>query len=329
MNKVNISNLSHEEFLAQRGLGSSDSATICGKNPYKTKYELYAEKKGMVGSFSGNSKTYWGKVLEEIIAKEAYKLLLQADGNLKLEANEFIYKLEDCDFITATPDYWIMSEKNDPILLEIKNTGEYSRKDWQDNVPLIYYYQVQHQLLVTKANKAYIAALVGGNDLIIKEIKSDEEVQKEILEACIDFDSRIRNNLPPEFQAGDSDLLNKIYKEDKEITEIQLTDISMALEIKLIDEQIKELENQKEGLICKIKLEMGGAQKADNEVLSITWKAQKRESLDTKRIKDEAPELYDVAIAASLAPVKSMFLTVTLSLVFTSISLFVVDSLTV
>lgn len=53
-------------------IGGSDAATICGLNPWKTRYQLWQEKTGQAEptDLSENERVYWGNVLEEVVATE-------------------------------------------------------------------------------------------------------------------------------------------------------------------------------------------------------------------------------------------------------------------
>ena len=55
--------ISRKDFI-----GGSDSAAACGINPWKTPLDLYLEKTGQIEPYGGNDATYWGNVLEPVVA---------------------------------------------------------------------------------------------------------------------------------------------------------------------------------------------------------------------------------------------------------------------
>lgn len=79
---------------------------------------------------------------------------------------------------------WIgatLDAKTDPLVegdefspVELKNVGYFNREDWEDEPPLKFQIQVQHQLAVTGTKAAYLLGLIGGNEVVIKEIRRNE-----------------------------------------------------------------------------------------------------------------------------------------------------------
>ena len=62
------------------------------------------------------------------------------------------------------------------MIFEAKTASAY-KKDVRDNgVPLLYVLQVQHYMCVTGARKAYVAALVGGNQFYCRTVERDEKL---------------------------------------------------------------------------------------------------------------------------------------------------------
>ena len=67
--------MSEQEWLRWRttGIGGSDAGTVLGANPYKTKRELYYEKRGVQPVKEKDEDTLplrWGKALEQTVAEE-------------------------------------------------------------------------------------------------------------------------------------------------------------------------------------------------------------------------------------------------------------------
>src|SRR4051812_40438536 len=74
---VSTRGLDREKWLAvrQQGIGSSDAAAAVGLNPYKSQLELWLEKTGQAKASGpheddGASPTYWGTLLEPIVAAQ-------------------------------------------------------------------------------------------------------------------------------------------------------------------------------------------------------------------------------------------------------------------
>src|SRR3954468_20704496 len=78
---VKTTDLTRDDWLQVRkgGIGSSDAATACGLNPYKSALELWMEKTqrdaGLpkVDPNDDASPMYWGTLLEHIVAAQYTK----------------------------------------------------------------------------------------------------------------------------------------------------------------------------------------------------------------------------------------------------------------
>ena len=95
-----------------------------------------------------------------------------------------------------------------------------------------------------------------------------------------------------------------VKKEDN----YQLTDTIIS-ELRLIDEEEKELKEKKEKIreILLKEMEDKNILKLENEKISITYKAQtERETFRTKDFKKDLPDLYDTYV--EFTPVKSSLL---------------------
>ncbi len=82
--------------------------------------------------------------------------------------------------------------------LEVKNVGEYVACDWDnDSVPLRVLIQVQHQMYVTKTERAYVAALLGGNRFVSKPVERDQRFIDAMLPVLDDFWDHVQRKEPP------------------------------------------------------------------------------------------------------------------------------------
>lgn len=191
---------SKEEWLKARGLGGSSASAILDKNPYMSKLELYRaivmpNKNPLVYT---NDAMNYGTMCEPIIRKLfAYdykdKYLVHTP-----KSNE-MYRRKDKKYMTATVD-GILTEidTHKRGVLEIKTHDIRNKKDleeWENHIPVNYYIQVLHYLLVM--NDCEFAILTGklkfydyhsedGKKLLKTEIRyyyidrNDERIKKDL-----------------------------------------------------------------------------------------------------------------------------------------------------
>ena len=64
--------MNREEWLNERrtGIGGSDAAAVMGLNPWKSPLDVYLDKTGQLMESPDNPALYWGRVLEEVVARE-------------------------------------------------------------------------------------------------------------------------------------------------------------------------------------------------------------------------------------------------------------------
>lgn len=201
---------SKEEWLKLRmnDITSTDAAALFGLSPYCTKFELWHRKKrGEVVEFQENKRMKWGTALQDTIAAQiatdkGWKVRrmdeYMRDDELRA-GSSFDFSIEEIKNGEKTSDGYICDGGLKPGLLEIKNVdGLQYRDKWDENEsPLHIEMQVQHQLMVSGREYAYIGALVGGNDEHLIFRKRDESVIAELRRAIVDFWKSIEENNPP------------------------------------------------------------------------------------------------------------------------------------
>ena len=293
-NTIPTGKLTREEWLQLRrkGIGGSDASVIMGKNPYRSILQLWEEKNGKLPvTDDGNEYTYWGNVMEPIIRKE----FMNRTG-LKVRQKHAMIFHKDYPYLFADVDGIVTDERGEKCIFEAKTASQYKAEQWEDGVPEEYILQVQHYLEVCGMDKAYIAALIGGNKFVFHTIYRDDELirnlisrEKEFWEGCVLTDTE------PVMDDSDAtrDYLNQKYSDPIEGS-IQLQEDmkSVLAEYQDVDCKIKELEKQKTGFANQIKAAMGEYETGEVDGTVVSWKKISRESLDSKRLRKEQPEVF-------------------------------------
>jgi len=138
-----------------QGIGSSDAATACGLNPYKSQLELWMEKTGRiqptVSDLSEDSPLTWGTILEPIVAEHYAK----RTGHKVRRVNSILQHASH-PWMLANLDREIVGS-DEVQILECKTASVHSAKFWENGVPEYIQLQVQHQLAVTSQQAADVA----------------------------------------------------------------------------------------------------------------------------------------------------------------------------
>lgn len=210
--------LTPDELEARKqGIGGSDAPVVAGLSPWKSPLTLYYEKCGAVPLSQEESEAMeWGSRLEPLIA-DAY-----SEKTGRKVRSQPMRVHPRYPHMLCHIDRQIIGQSRGPGILEIKSSGEFIEKSWDEGIPDHVYLQVQHNLAVYDYEWASVAVLFGGNKFRYFDVDRDNEIIDYLVTIEAKFWQRIKTASPPEIgDFGDShELLKKLYPLDsgKEIT---------------------------------------------------------------------------------------------------------------
>lgn len=278
--------MNREEFLANRrkGIGGSDAAAVLGLSKWKTAYDVFLDKTGQSEPTPDNDAMLWGRLLEPVIRQQ------YADRTGREVAMPEMLTMADKPYIVANVD-GLCADR----VLEIKTAR--TSKDWgeegTDEVPMQYFLQCQHYLMVTGKPVADVAVLIGSADFRIYTVEANEKLFGIMQTAYAEFwNNHVLTGNPPE-AVSYADAVAR-YKQSNGLSIEATPEIVAALDA-LADasERVKEAEKLEEDLKGKIMTFMG-----ENETLTVdgltrvSWKTAKAaERFDSKAFKAAHPDL--------------------------------------
>lgn len=255
-----------------------------------TLFELWNRKQGrVVVDFEENERTKWGKRFEDSIANGVAN-----DNNWTVrKMSEYIRDPELR--IGASFDYSI-EEIKDPIsgaviqregCFEIKNVDSMQLKQkWvidkdeetgEETIeaPLHIELQAQHQMLVSGRQFCYIAAMVGGNRVILIKRVPDLNVHAAIKQKAAEFWKSVEDNVPPAPNFGrDADVIGKLYgyAEVGKVIDASGDPVMDALlrDYREAQQSEKEAKERKEALKAQIIMSIGDAEKVIGQGWSVS-----------------------------------------------------------
>lgn len=300
MEAVSTIEMNRIEWLQLRksGIGGSDASAILGFNRWKSAFQLYIEKTSETVEEIDNEFVYWGNVLEDIVAQEFAK----RTGKKVQRVNRML-RHPNYPFMTANLDRRIVGEK---AILECKTTSTYNKDAWDgEDIPAAYICQLQHYLAVTGFDKAYIAVLIGGNTFVWKEVARDDEFIELMIDREKNFwENHVLANVPPVIDGSTSasDLLAKMYPHD-DGSAVMLDEQSNTLieAIESIKTEEKQLELQRKEYENQLKMTLGESAEGHSDRFKVTYKTIASSRLDSKRLKEEQPAIYEKYIKESLS----------------------------
>lgn len=295
LKSIKTKDMSEKEWLELRthSIGGSDCGTILNMNKWSSPYKLWVQKcypDLIEDNVLDNEYIYWGNTLEEVVAKE-----FERRTNKKVRRHNYMMYHKDYDFISANVDRVVIGEN---ALLECKTASEYKKSEWQDdNVPGSYMAQCYHYMAVTGVDRVYIAVLIGGNHFVWKTIERDDEVIEQIIQKEVEFwNDYVVTKTPPPVDGSDatSEALNVFWQDTKDNSVvIEDSEASYFKAIQSINNQIKRLKSEKKEYENTLKELLGENEKAVTNGYEATWKPQQQKRIDSKRLKEEQPEIYE------------------------------------
>ena len=267
-------NKDHWLTLRTQDITSTEASVLFSLSPYMTVFELWHLKKDKAqGNFQESERMQWGNALESAIAEEVLKRNNWTGQPMKDYMRDPSLKLgSSFDYFIETPE--------GPGILEIKNVdGIVFKRNWKDNgdgnyeAPHHIEIQVQHQMAVSGRSFAYIAALVGGNQLVLVKRERNEDIIQAIKDRVKSFWETIDKVLEPapDFDK-DADFIKKMYDyaEPNKVIDSTASIEDAARRYKIVSEDIKNFEHRKKAIQSEILQLIGDAEKVKGTDFTIS-----------------------------------------------------------
>ena len=308
---VSTKNMTKQDWLIwrQRGFGGSDIAGLLDMNPrYTSPLKVYISKVEEVEQEEETSEAAeWGTILEPVI-REQFK---KRHPDLRVQQSHFMWQHPEHEFMLANVDGFVYDKEKGWGVLEIKTASEYLLKKWDSDdglVPEEYLLQAQHYLAVLGLNWGWFAVLIGGNKYREFYFERDQELIDYLIICEKDFwNNHIIPQIPPALDGSDAseEIIKRLYPADEAKPETQRVVLpaeagELLEQLDETKEQIKELERQKKEAENKLKQFIGEYQRASFLDREIKWSRIESEKFDSKKLKEEHPELYKKYIKKSV-----------------------------
>lgn len=291
--------------LRVKDITSSEVAALFGLSSYVTKFELFHRKRDAKVVVQESSEwKKWGQRLQDSIAAgvaedEGWKIRKMTeymrDTELRM-GSSFDFSIEGLTKITGSENddggiAPVIIDKTAEImeregmikgLLEIKNVfGMIFKDQWLEDeegnleAPPHIELQVQHQLAVSGRSFAYIAALVGGNQIKLIKREPNEKIISAIKEKIAEFWYAVKTNTPPRVDfSQDADFINSLYgyAEPGKVFDARGNDDFLALcqKHKELGDAAKAAEAAREAIKTRLLLEVKDAEKVIGDGFTIS-----------------------------------------------------------
>lgn len=281
----------YDEWLALRrnGIGGSDAGAICGVNPYANALSVFRSKTAPDTEEEENEAVRQGHDLEEYVAQR----FAEATGK-KVRKSNMMYQSVEYPFMIADVDRLVVGEDAG---LECKTASAYNADKWRNgDIPLHYLLQCYHYMIVLGKKVWYIAAVILGQEFVYRKIVWDDAAAEKLIEMERNFwnDHVLKNCIPEPDGSDISDqVLKKYFGNARPESSIELVGFDEKLDRRgEIISRIKALETEQKKIEQEVKMFMRDNERAHSEKYFVSWSNVETTRFDTKKIREEKPELY-------------------------------------
>lgn len=288
---ISTKNISRNDWLQMRktGIGGSDAGAVCGLNPYSSAMNVFYDKTSEELSDFDNEAMRQGRDLEEYVARR----FMEQTGKRVYRSNK-MYRSTAHPFMLADIDRLISGENAG---LECKTVSPYMADKWIGNeLPPHYMIQCHHYMAVTGKEAWYIAAVILGQGFLYRKILRDESLIQNLTSIEEQFwkNHVLTGKMPdPDGSKACDEVLAQYFKTAASGSSIPL--IGFDEKLKRREELsclIQKLEREQKQIDQEVKAYMKDCETASSERYRVSWSQIETVRLDTKRIKEELPEIY-------------------------------------
>lgn len=201
--------LTREQWLDERrsGIGGSDAAVVLGISPWKTRYQLFLEKRGELPQQPDTWLLRWGRAMEPEL-RQHYSNLTGREVFLA----KGVVRHPVFPWMLCTPDGGIGSGSNGRLLeIKISRSADGWGEPGTDDIHPTYLPQTQHNMMVTGYPVCDVLFAVYGREPVLYEVPADPEIHGMLHEAERTFWECVVDGVAPE-PANFADVVSRYGK---------------------------------------------------------------------------------------------------------------------
>lgn len=298
------------EQLRLQGLGGSDIGTVCGHNPFASRYALYQKKKKQLTiDISDEFPVRVGNTLEPLLRQR-----FENRHNVTVEDDEVLLRHPDHPWAFGTPDGQI---HDNHAIFEAKAAGYFFRRnefgaDGSQRVPLTYYYQVQWYLGIIGYDRATIMVgfvdydsiddpedpedvLLATRRICEYPFERNDRVIEELQRRGEQFVKDLRAGNEPNVDGSDAtkDVLRVLYPRERSGHLKSGNDRIDELVEKLheVEYKLDELNEEKDAIKNELRAYIGEDRGVQTKYGPVTWKSETTTYIDSESLRTERPDV--------------------------------------
>ena len=260
--------LTAEQIAARRRtLGASEIAAVCGLDPFRGVWDVWADKMGL-DIRQQFAEADMGHLFERPLL-EHYS---RTTGVVLTYPETMIHPLHK--WVSATPDGLARDR-----VAQCKIVGMNMAHKWDAGVPEYVVCQVQWEMFVTELPLAVVVACVGGTDYRALDVPEDKEIQQSLFDLGREFwEQHVLTGVPPDPDASEAcrkALSARHRRVSADMIPASRELVEMACEYKALSKQVKALETEQDAIGNALRLAIGERSGFVFEGGRCTWQQDK------------------------------------------------------
>jgi len=279
----------------RKGVTGTDVAAIFGMSQYKSPYQCYQDKLGLLPEIEDNNRMRFGRDFEDTVAK-----WFAEDNGFKVENRYAIYQSAAFPWMLANIDRWIVGER---AILECKTaTYMFQKEKWgpsgSDEVPDEHLFQVYHYMIVFGVRTAHLAVVfTDTKEARYYKFELNEDLAEQIIDGTKDFwENNVLAKVEPDLETME-DVISK-YPADTKAALVADDDAkALCIQHEIQRQKKKECEDVMEDLKVEIGKVLGEHKELlvdkDGKALAAFSTAKPRRMVKASTLKQLSPDIYD------------------------------------
>jgi putative phage-type endonuclease len=269
--------ITSEQLIARRSkIGSSDAAAIMGLDPYRSSWDVWAEKTGKLKATADfpSEAAEIGTALESGLLKLAERRI----GRPVVSGGDTF--MHGSGILAANVDGMVERFERGAEIVEAKDTGV--AEGWgeagTDQIPNRVLIQVTVQMACSDSHVAHVVRLLArfGHSLEMFRVAFNPRLAVMILEECQHFwDSHVKADVPPSGVLPSMTTLKEFVRVPAKVVSIPA---AIVQDWRAEDAAAKTATKRADAAKAKVLAALGDAERGESEAGNVTYYEQARES---------------------------------------------------
>jgi putative phage-type endonuclease len=274
--------------LRRKGLGASDMGAVMGVSPYKTPYQLWAEKTGAVPPQKVGAAANRGVLLEDAVG--AY---YEQETGRKLRKSNGVVRLKSEPRFMASLDRTIVGSDG---IVEIKTS---TSPRWSIYpVPPEVVVQTTWQCGIVGAPWCDVAVLLGGLVFKIERVHFDPKLWDALTATATEFLAAVDTNTAPKLQALDAQAYGLATPQSKdELVQANESHERLVKELRGVNAELHFAEEKKAAIEIQLKEAIAERAGLTGNGWTVYWKQSKPSEVTDWKLAAQAAGVLPQVVA--------------------------------